>query len=346
MRTSDFDYDLPPELIAQYPAERRDASRLMHVRRETPEFGHHRFADLPELLQPGDVLVVNDTRVLAARVEARRSTGGAVELLFIAPVPDGSGDWRALVRPAKRVRSGEELRVGSDTVRVVAELEGGERRLAVDSELDVPAWLERRGTMPLPPYIRPEQDQARVALDRDRYQTVYAREPGAVAAPTAGLHFTTALLEQLRQAGIDIRFLTLDVGPGTFRPVAAERIEEHRMDGEAYRIPGATAAAVNEAKRAGRRIVAVGTTAVRALEHAATTGPILAESAAIADIYITPGFEFRIVDAMITNLHLPRSTPILLAAAMVGRERLLAAYAEAIERGYRFYSYGDAMLLQ
>jgi len=358
----EFDYELPAELIAQEPEGRRDASRLMVVRRPgapapgapapgAPAFEHRVFADLPDLLAPGDLLVMNDTRVLPARVIARRATGGAVELLFIAPEVGSPGEWRALVRPAKRVRAGEDLSVGSDRLRVVAELDGGVRRLAFAPGVDVHAWLERHGRMPLPPYIHPDDGEARRGFDRERYQTVYAREPGAVAAPTAGLHFTPELLDLLLDKGIETAFLTLDVGPGTFRPVTAERVEDHVMDTEAYRIPAATAEAVNRALREERRVVAVGTTSVRTLEHAAGVAgrdapPSLVAVADRADIFISPGYRFRVVGAMITNLHLPRSTPILLAAAMVGRERLLAAYAEAIDNGYRFYSYGDAMLLQ
>jgi len=367
----DFDYELPAELIAQEPEQQRDASRLMVVRRTatmaaatesvaTPApaavtgFEHRVFSDLPGLLAPGDLLVMNDTRVLAARVIARRTTGGVVELLFVAPEADNPAEWRALVRPAKRVRAGEELTVGSDRLTVVAELDGGQRQLAFHPSVDVYSWLEEHGRMPLPPYIHPDDGAARSALDRERYQTVYAREPGAVAAPTAGLHFTPQLFDELLERGVETAFLTLDVGPGTFRPVTAERVEDHVMDGESYRIPAATAAAVNRALQEGRRVVAVGTTSVRALEHAAArtqdelaeAPPRLVATSDRADIFISPSYRFLVVGAMITNLHLPRSTPILLAAAMVGRERLLAAYAEAIDNGYRFYSYGDAMLLQ
>jgi S-adenosylmethionine:tRNA ribosyltransferase-isomerase len=368
----EFDYDLPTELIAQEPELERDASRLMVLApRATldgvaaaPPPQHRIFADLPDLLVPGDLLVMNDTRVLAARVEARRPTGGAVELLFIAP--EGPAEWRALARPAKRIRVGEELRVGNTRLNVTAELDGGLRRLRFAAGLDIPAWLDTHGQMPLPPYIHPEASAVRERFDRERYQTVYASVPGAVAAPTAGLHFTSDLLERLAVRGVEIAFLTLDVGPGTFRPVTAERVADHRMDGEAYRLPESTAVAVNRARSENRRVVAVGTTSVRALEHAAgkqasreasteadatgRRGPgapgAIRATEDVADIFVSPGYRFRVVSAMITNLHLPRSTPILLAAALVGRERLLAAYAEAIKREYRFYSYGDAMLLQ
>ena len=367
-----FDYELPGELIAQEPAQRRDASRLMAVSRATPDLGHHEFSQLPRLLRAGDLLVMNDTRVLAARIAARRATGGAVELLFLAPVTTASDQdpasttgaggsapsvWQALARPAKRVRVGDVLEAGGHELTVTAQHDGGRRELSFPVGTNVSEWLQRHGTMPLPPYIHADQSVARRDFDQERYQTVYAREPGAVAAPTAGLHFTQDLLGQLRDRGVETTFLTLAVGAGTFRPVTAERVEEHRMDAERYRISAATALAVNRARAEGRRVVAVGTTSVRALEHAAgttasgtaaTTGgrDALAATTGSADIFITPGYRFRVVDAMITNLHLPRSTPILLAAAMVGRERLLAAYAEAVAHRYRFYSYGDAMLLQ
>ncbi len=350
----DFDYELPAELIAQEPEAKRDASRLMVVRRhaelESDALEHRVFADLPELLRRGDLLVMNDTRVLAARVAARRSTGGAVELLFVAPEAGQPSEWRAMVRPAKRVRVGEQLTVGDDRVRVVAELDGGQRRVAFNPAVDVYAWLEEHGRMPLPPYIDPDDGQLRGQLDRERYQTVYARTPGAVAAPTAGLHFTPELLGELLDRGVETAFLTLDVGPGTFRPVTADRVEDHVMDSEPYRLPDATAEAVNRALRDGRRVVAVGTTSVRALEHAAANSPDeppqLVAASDRADIFISPGYRFRVVGAMITNLHLPRSTPILLASALVGRQRLLTAYEAAIDNRYRFYSYGDAMLLQ
>jgi len=353
MRTENFDYELPRELIAQRPLDARDASRLMIVRGtaggEPPTpFEHRVFRDLPDCLRAGDLLVVNDTRVLAARVAARRATGGAVELLFIGPVDGAGRQWRALVRPARRVRPGDELTVGGTAIRVMAALPGGERCVELPEVTDPLAWLEEHGTMPLPPYIHPEDDAAREAFDRERYQTVYARRPGAVAAPTAGLHFTPELFDRLEANDIEVATLTLEVGPGTFRPVATDEIEEHEMDGERYRMPRATVATVAAAVAAGRRVVAVGTTVVRTLEHAATAGAFAAEAADVedvADLYITPGYEFRIVNAMITNLHLPRSTPILMAAALVGRERLLAAYAAAVERRYRFYSYGDAMFL-
>ncbi|NKB87457.1 MAG: tRNA preQ1(34) S-adenosylmethionine ribosyltransferase-isomerase QueA [Acidobacteria bacterium] len=354
MRLADFDYALPPELVAQEPAADRDASRLMVV---SPGAGieHRRFSDLAELLRPGDLLVLNNTRVLAARVRAQRSSGGAVELLFIEPTSSigTSGPvWRAMAKPAKRVRPGDRLTVGDTVLEVQEALVDGSRILRFPDAHDVRAWLDEVGQMPLPPYIKPSTDNGRAAMDRERYQTVYAEVPGAVAAPTAGLHFTDQLFARLREYGIETAFVTLDVGPGTFRPVTAERVEEHRMDGERYRLTQDVADQVNRARAEGRRVVAVGTTSVRALEHAAsrmgsrfaTEG--LGAIEAIADIFITPGYRFHIVDAMITNLHLPRSTPLLMAAAMAGKELLLDAYDAAIRERYRFYSYGDAMLLQ
>ena len=348
----EFDYELPPGLIAQSPELERDASRLMVLppgvdTAATLAPQHNVFADLPELLLPGDLLVMNDTRVLSARVAARRTTGGAVELLFIGPAGT-SNEWRALVRPAKRIKVGEELLVGDDRLVVTAELEDGFRQLGFAAGVDVHRWLDQHGEMPLPPYIHPDDSAGRGDFDRERYQTVYASVPGAVAAPTAGLHFTAELLARLEARGIETAFLTLDVGPGTFRPVSVDIVANHTMDGESYRLPAATADAINRARAEGRRVVAVGTTSVRTLEHAAreaADGSELSATSDVADLFITPGYRFRVVGAMITNLHLPRSTPILLAAAMVGRERLLAAYAEAIDREYRFYSYGDAMLL-
>lgn len=344
MRVEALDYELPQELIAQRPAGERDASRMLVLRGNEPPL-HRHFHELPELLRPGDLLVLNDTRVLPARLRARRETGGEVELLLVEPVP-GSGDrWRALARPARRVRPGERLRVGGEVeVEVIEALADGSRVVAFGAGIPVIDVLERHGRMPLPPYIDPEDDERRAALDSERYQTVYAAVPGAVAAPTAGLHFTPALLERLADAGIQLASLTLHVGPGTFRPVSTDEVDDHAMDAERYVVPGATADAVIAARREGRRVIAVGTTAVRALEHAFAAGPPFARRDDAA-LFIKPGYRFRAVDGMITNFHLPRSTPILLVAALVGLDRLLGAYREAVRERYRFYSYGDAMLV-
>jgi S-adenosylmethionine:tRNA ribosyltransferase-isomerase len=289
---------------------------------------------------------VNDARVLPARLHVTRATGGQVELLVIAPLPGHTHRWRTLARPARRVREADVLDLaGQVELRVASRGPGGERVIDFPADSDVVTTLERYGQMPLPHYIHPEADAERASLDRERYQTVYASTPGAVAAPTAGLHFTRELLERLRRQGVKIAPVTLHVGPGTFRPVTAERVEEHRMDGELYVVPEPTAAAVNAARLEGRRVIAVGTTATRTLEHAAAADGSVRPGAGEADLFITPGYRFRVIDGMITNFHLPRSTPILLVAALLGREHLLAAYREAVDRQYRFYSYGDAMLV-
>lgn len=347
MRIDEFDYSLPPELIAQAPVEQRDESRLLVIGAaaagEPPR--HCRFRQLAELLIPGDLLVVNDARVLPARVGACRATGGHVELLFVAPVPDNSRQWHVLAKPSRRVREGDWLTIDDDVaVRVVACGERGERRVELPVDCMVTDLLERSGSMPLPPYIHPEDSAQRQRFDRRRYQTVYAVTPGAVAAPTAGLHFSEALLTRLQARGVGVVHLTLHVGPGTFRPVACDNAEDHVMDAERYCIPETAATAVERAKAEHRRVIAVGTTAVRSLEHRARENGAVTAGPGQADLYIRPGFRFRVIDGMITNFHLPRSTPILLVSALIGRQRLLAAYREAVERGYRFYSYGDAML--
>lgn len=351
-----FDYPLPPERIAQRPADPRDSSRLLVVDRGADTWRDARFCDLEALLRPGDLLVVNETRVVPARLFARRPGGGRTEILLVRPADgDDPGtaagrEWDALVRPARRARPGDRFplldRAGEPAegtwLIVVVAGPGGERRVRLEGPADPRAWIEEHGHVPLPPYIaRLDEPQ-----DRERYQTVYARYPGAVAAPTAGLHFTPDLLARLAARGVERAALTLHVGPGTFRPVTAARPEEHRMESEWYRVPPETAAALGRTRAAGGRVVAVGTTSVRALESAArgwTETP--EESSGWTDLYIRPGHEFRWVDALITNFHLPRSTLLLLVAAFAGTELTLAAYRHAVESGYRFYSYGDAMLI-
>ncbi len=372
MQVAAFDYELPPERIAQRPAKRRDHSRLMVLRGVSgatpgPRFDpgrdpgvdsnadfepaktgieHRRFCQLPEILRPGDLLVVNDVRVVPARLEAKRATGGAVELLMLCPSSPGAAGWRALARPARRLRAGDTLDLADGTsLRVVEVGADGERIVEAPTGMDMVALIDRLGCMPLPPYIHAGHTESRVRLDRERYQTVYAAAPGAVAAPTAGLHFTSDLLTALRRRDVEVSSVTLHVGVGTFRPITVERVEDHVMDAEAYEIPAATAAAVRRARKEGRRVVAVGTTSVRTLEHAARADGVVAAGAGSADVYVRPGYRFQVVDAMITNFHLPRSTPLMMVAALVGRTRLLDAYANAIASGYRFYSYGDAMLL-
>jgi S-adenosylmethionine:tRNA ribosyltransferase-isomerase len=339
---SDFDFHLPPELIAQEPLAERDASRLLVLDRRTGALDHRAFRDLPDLLDPGDLVVFNRSRVLAARLLGLRGKGGEAEILLLRDC--GEGKWEAMVRPGRYLRPGQRVTIDDD-FSVVIETEAlaadGRRRVCLISrKRDVAAALERCGHMPLPPYVRrPDR-----ASDRERYQTIYAREPGSIAAPTAGLHFTASLLERLRARAIETAEIVLHVGPGTFRPVAVEDVADHRLPPEPYEIPTETAAAVAAAKARGRRVVAVGTTSARTLEGAARDG-VVTPGAGETAIVIVPGHRFQVIDALVTNFHLPRSSLLLLVSALAGRERVLAAYAEAVRREYRFYSYGDAMLV-
>jgi S-adenosylmethionine:tRNA ribosyltransferase-isomerase len=342
---SEYAFDLPEELIAQAPAAVRDASRLMVVEPECIE--HRVFRELPELLRAGDLLVLNETRVIAARLFGTRSPGGGrVELLLLRPATSlrydpHASSWIALTRPAKRLRTGTYIAFGDlGTAIVTGELVEGMRELHFDLRMPFEEFLATAGRMPLPPYIRNDSREA-----QERYQTVFAQEPGSVAAPTASLHFTTDLLDALRARGIETAALTLDVGLGTFRPMTAERLGEHAMHAESYAIPEATARAIARAKAEHRRVIAAGTTVVRALEGNLVTYGSIRAGEGTTDVFIRPGFAFRVVDAMITNFHLPRSTLLVLASAFAGRERILGAYREAIKQRYRFYSFGDAMLL-
>ena len=338
-----YDFDLPPERIAQEPAAEREASRLLVMRRAGGEPRHARVGDLPELLRAGDLLVFNDARVRPARLFGKGGGGGAVELLCLRERE--AGLWDCLGRPAKRLREGAVLAMAEGVEAVVAARRGdGRYAIRFPSGLDVPAWLERWGEMPLPPYIK--RPDGPTPLDQRRYQTVFARGAGAVAAPTAGLHFTVDLLERLRAAGVDLTWVTLDVGPGTFLPVRVEAPEEHPMEAEWACIPAAAAGRIAAAQRAGRRVIAVGTTTTRTLESAAAAPGGLRAGSFWADTFIRPGFRFRVVDALLTNFHLPRSTLLMLVSAFAGRERILETYATALASGYRFYSYGDAMLIE
>jgi len=331
----DFDYALPPELIAQRPARARGESRLLRVAADALE--DRRFAELPGLLSPGDLLVVNDTRVIRARLLGEKDTGGRVEVLVERVLSEHEAI--AQVRASKAARAGAKLRLaGALDVEVVGR-EGEFFRLRFGAS--VPDALERHGSVPLPPYIERAADDA----DAGRYQTVYARRPGAVAAPTAGLHFDRELLGALERRGVARASVTLHVGAGTFQPVRVRDLAKHRMHAEWYDIPEATVAAVAAAKRRGGRVVAVGTTTVRCLEGSAAAHGTVVAGAAETDLFITPGFEFRVIDRLITNFHLPKSTLLVLVSAFAGVERMRRAYAHAIERGYRFYSYGDAMLV-
>ncbi len=344
MELSQFDYDLPRSAIAQEPATPRDASRLLVLDRVRGGWEDHVFADLPGLLRPDDCLVVNESRVIPARLlGARTDDGRPVELLLVRELaPDR---WEALARPARRCARGTRIALGDGAAYAVvaAASADGVRVVGFESPWPLRELLERHGLPPLPPYIT--RHAAPGPDDRARYQTVYARAEGSVAAPTAGLHFTPALLDRIRARGVEVHALTLHVGPGTFRPVKSPAIEAHRMDGEAVSIPPGTAAAVNRARAAGRRVLAVGTTTTRSLEWAADAAGVVAAGAGCADLFIHPPYSFRVVDGLLTNFHLPRSTLLMLVAALAGRELVLAAYRHAAAAGYRFYSYGDAMLV-
>ncbi len=339
-------FDLSPECIAQVPAPDRDGSRLMVLGREGGLPEHHRFSDLPTWLRPGDVLVLNDTRVVPARLFAVKTTGGRVELLVLDRRHDR---FAAMYGTHRGLHPGAELTIvdldGVPTgslARVEGIRAGGIADLTCTG-CDIDDLLARFGRMPLPPYIRRDgRDHA--VLDRERYQTVYAREDGAVAAPTAGLHFTPGMLAALVASGVEVAHVTLHVGPGTFKPITAEDVREHDVGEERYRVPAGTADTVNRALDEGRRVIAVGTTAVRTLEAAGASGRVVAGDASTR-LLITPGYRFRVIAGMVTNFHLPGSSLVVLVGALVGRERVLAAYREAVASGYRFYSYGDAMLI-
>jgi S-adenosylmethionine:tRNA ribosyltransferase-isomerase len=343
MLISDFDYELPPELIAQEPLPERDASRLLVLDRRSGEMSHRAFAELPDLLAVGDLLVVNRSRVIPARLLGRRAKGGEAEILLVRD--RGEGRWEAMVRPGRHLRPGQRVTIDEDlSVMVESESldESGRRQVRLLSKRrDIEAAVERCGHTPLPPYIRRPDRPA----DRERYQTVYAREGGSVAAPTAGLHFTEALLTRLREKGVERAEVVLHVGPGTFQPVKAARVEDHRVAPEAYAVPRETAVAVESARARGGRVVAVGTTTVRTLESAAGSDGTVAAGEGETSLVIVPGHRFRALDALLTNFHLPRSSLLLLVAAFAGREAVLRAYAEAVRLRYRFYSYGDAMLI-
>jgi len=352
IRVADFDYELPPERIAQQPLTDRSAARLLVLDRATGRLQHRVVRELPSILRAGDLLVMNDSKVIPARLTAQRPTGGRVELLLLHPLGSGGGLWRALVRRASRQRPGQRLRLVDrrqgpqaelgPTVELIADRGAGEFDVRLEGDPDpatVLQWLQRYGEVPLPPYIRTPLG------DPDRYQTVYARREGSVAAPTAGLHFTAALLRQLAEQGVQTSYLTLHVGAGTFRPVQVERVQEHRMHAEWFELPPETVAAIGATKERGGRVVAVGTTVTRVLEAQALADGVLKAGSGWTDLFIYPGFRFRVTDALLTNFHLPRSTLLMLVSAFAGRERVLDAYRQAVAAGYRFYSLGDAMLI-
>ena len=341
MRLADFDYHLPEAQVAQAPVTPRDASRLLVLPPEGPP-AHRRFADLPEVLRAGDLLVFNDTRVIPARLLGRKPSGGRVELLLCEPLEGGLGRrWRALGQASKPIRAGAVLEFDGLSARVDAAEGEGFYAVTLDREgAALEEALARAGRIPLPPYIRREPS----AEDAERYQTIWARRPGSAAAPTAGLHFTAPLLAALEARGVQRTAVTLHVGPGTFLPVRGEALEEHRMHAERYAVPDEAAAAIAQARARGGRVVAVGTTTVRTLESAWSAGEVRSGEGR-TEIFIRPGHAFRAVDALDTNFHLPRSTLLILVCAFGGTERVLSAYREAVTEGYRFFSYGDAMVV-
>ena len=339
MKLSDFMYDLPEARIAQTPVEPRDHSRLMVLHRNSGEIEHRHFYDIVEYLNPGDVLVVNETRVIPARLYGERPTGGACEVLLLKQL--GPKRWETLVRPGKKLRPGAQVIFGDGrlTGRVLENTDVGGRVVEFECEGSFEAALDALGEMPLPPYIHEK------LRDRDRYQTVYAKQDGSAAAPTAGLHFTPELLERIRAKGVEIVPVLLHVGLGTFRPVKAENVEDHEMHSEYFEVSEAAAARVNAARDRGNRIIAVGTTSVRTLESAAREGRLTA-TRGDTNIFIKPGYRFQLVDSLITNFHLPGSTLIMLVSALYDREKILAAYKVAVDMEYRFFSFGDAMLIE
>lgn len=339
MKTSDFYFDLPEELIAQTPLERRDASRLLCLDRWSGAREHRIFSELPELLHPGDCLVMNDSRVLPARLMGMRETGGVVEVLLLRDL--GGGRWECLTRPGRKTRPGTRLIFGNGELEaeVLEVAEGGNRIVEFKYEGIFLEVLERLGKMPLPPYIKVELE------DGERYQTVYSKEPGSAAAPTAGLHFTKELLARIADRGVRECFVTLHVGLGTFRPVKAEDIEEHEMHSEFCIMPEETAMIITETKRSGGRVVCVGTTSCRTVESFANEDGTMDAKSGWTNIFIYPGYRFKCMDALVTNFHLPESTLIMLVSAFAGRENVLAAYNEAVREKYRFFSFGDAMFI-
>ena len=339
MKKNDFYFDLPPELIAQTPLKQRDASRLLCLEKTSGRIRHGQFRELPNMLREGDCLVMNDSRVIPARLFGTRPTGGSVEVVLLWDL--GSNEWECLTRPGRKTAPGTELTFGSgELTAVVTRAEAdGNKILRFHYEGIFLEVLDALGQMPLPPYIKEKLE------DKERYQTVYARDPGSAAAPTAGLHFTPELLSQIEQRGVRLCYVTLHVGLGTFRPVKEENIEDHPMHAEFCIVPEETAAIVNETHAKGGRVVAVGTTSCRTLESFTDDNGILKAGSGWTDIFIYPGYRFKAIDALITNFHLPESTLIMLVSALAGRENVLHAYEEAVRERYRFFSFGDAMFI-
>lgn len=344
MQLSTFDYELPPDLIAQEPTDKRGDSRLLHVSRERGTLGHHQFVALPELLPRDALLVFNDARVIPARLRAKKMTGGKAEILLVRPATLDGETWQVLCKGCQNEKLGGRLTFADGFWgKWVSAPKGGEGVLRFFPHGSFNRLLHEHGEVPLPPYIK--RPFGLRIQDEERYQTVYAEAPGSVAAPTAGLHFTERLLEDLKKKGHQLEFVTLHVGLGTFQPIRVENIEKHSMGPESYEITAATASLINQAKEKGRKIVAVGTTTTRALEASTQSNGKLSSGHGTTDLFIVPGYEFKIIDALITNFHLPRSTLLLLVSAFGGWDRVCAAYKAAVIRRYRFFSYGDAMFI-
>jgi len=339
LKTSDFDFELPEELIAQTPLERRDTSRLLTLDKATGKTEHHHFYELPQFLRPGDCLVLNNSRVLPARLIGHRPTGGVCEVLLL--VDKGDNVWECLVRPGRKLKPGAQVIFGEGelTATIEAEVEDGKRLVRFHYKGIFLEILERLGKMPLPPYIKAELQ------DNERYQTVYSKVNGSAAAPTAGLHFTPELMKQLEDMGVKLCYVTLHVGLGTFRPVKAENISEHEMHSEFCMVSQETADIINQTKKEGGRVICVGTTSCRTIESFAAEDGTMTERSGWTNIFIFPGYKFKVLDALITNFHLPQSTLIMLVSALAGREHVLDAYKEAVACNYRFFSFGDAMFI-
>ncbi len=341
MGLEEFDYYLPRSLIAQYPLPQRGESRLMVLDRHQGTIQHHSFKDLIEFLRPGDLLVMNNTRVLPARLLGKKESGGKIELLLV-PSWNGSGhQWEAIVKNLGKIKGKVQIQFGPSLFGELSDVRNGRGKITFPDGQSIEEILKERGRIPLPPYIKRKDEP----LDRERYQTVFAERDGSIAAPTAGLHFTQQLINALKDRGIEIVYLTLHIGPGTFTPVKTNDIAQHQMDPEWVDIPEKTANKVAETKKAGKRVIAIGTTATRALEAFATSEGHVQPGRKQVSLYIFPPYQFKVVDGLVTNFHLPKSTLILLVSAFAGKEFILSAYREAIKEGYRFYSYGDAMLI-
>ena len=341
MKVSDFNYDLPEELIAQHPYDKRDEARLMVLHRDTKQIEHKVFKDIIDYLEPGDCLVLNDTKVIPARLYGKKDTGAKVEFLLLKRIEND--DWEAMVRPGNKLKAGAKVSFGDGILQaeVLETLEGGNRRVRFTYEGIFNEILDKVGLMPLPPYIKEN-----IKEENEKYQTVYAKYEGSAAAPTAGLHFTEELLEKIKEKGVEIAKVTLHVGIGTFRPVKVENIEEHKMHSEHFYVKQIEADKINKAKETGHRVVAVGTTSCRVLESVSDENGKMKEIETDTSIFIYPGYKFKCVDALITNFHLPESTLIMLVSSLAGKDFIMKAYKEAVEKRYKFFSFGDAMFIE